>query len=186
MEIHCEIQQGLKPGLLDRFTGLNVSDETVWTMKIFLTDPASRELLASRELARVFGSIIQKIAGARSACFFFPYDLGEVKTKLQNHNIELTKGKGGGLVKIPSQNLSSLVEVLETSAFTTFYAWVGGQDTIPDKPELLFENLDVNDLVVVLSLYDESVELLSKLVPVEVVVNIIHEVGAEIGIQVFS
>lgn len=191
MQLHCRIHHGLKPGLLDRLVGVE-ADESIWTADLCLTKPDSRQLVPTRDLVRVFGSIVHRLAEVRSIWVLFPYDVGQVKKKLGALNIESRKERGGLAVEIASPHLPLLTRVLEAGESTTFYSLVEKEagspsPRIPPRTDLklLFKNLGQAYFLGVFSLYDESMELLSKFLPAELIISAVREVGTEEGVQVF-
>lgn len=191
MELHCRIHHGLTPGLLDRLVGVQ-AHESIWTADLCLTKPDSRHLVPTRDLVRVFGSIVHRLAEVRSIWVLFPYDVGQVKRKLGALNIESRKERGTLAVEIASPHLPLLTQVLEAGASTTFYSLVEKEAGSPPPwtppltdLKLLFKDFGQAYFLGVFSLYDESMELLSKFLPAEFIINAVREVGTEEGVQVF-
>jgi len=191
MELHCRIHRGLRPDLLDRLQGLE-PDETIQTASLCLTASGSRQVVAARDLARVFGSIVHRLAESRPVRLLFPRDVRTIKRKLHQLGVETKEGRKSVWVEVTYPHLPLLAEVLEAGAFTAFYASVGGEEAVRSlqtirwsEATLLLRKLGDHYFVAVFALYDESVELLSKFVPAEFVINAVREVGAEAGIKVF-
>lgn len=183
MKLHIKTRQGLRPDVLEKLSGSKAADEAAWVTALCLTEHSSRELLPNQELARVFALVIHKLARGRAINFLFWSDKAQVKRNLQNLDVRKTEDAKALLVEIPSQELLTLRKLLEAGAFTTFYGWIDGIVT-PDKPTSLFESLGTIDFVAVFSLYDETIEILSRLVPNDFLIPAIRNVGVETGIEV--
>ena len=191
MELHCRIHRGLQPDLLNRLQGLE-PDETIQTASLCLTASRSRQVVAPRDLARVFGAIVHTLAESRPVRLLFPGDVKTIKRKLRQLNVETKEGRKSVWVELTYPHLPLLADVLEAAAFTTFYASVGGEEAVRSlqtvrgsEAALLLRKLGDHYFIAVFALYDESIELLSKFIPAEFVINAARETGAEAGIKVF-
>lgn len=185
MEIRYEITNGLSPGLLDSLSGVK-RDETVSCIHLLLTRPGSSRMVANAELGRVFGLLIDRLAEGSKVNLLFPYDLTELDRRLDAIGVTRKREKGGIVVKLSSSEQPLLIRVLEATAFTTFYGWVNGIDEVPEKPAELFASLEKVRFVGVFCLFDESMELLSKLVPPEDIMSAIGEVARDASITVIK
>lgn len=170
----------MKPDLLDRLSGLN-ADLTVCSVRLCLTDSGSPKNVTNDDLARVFGQVLLKLAGQHCINLLFPYDVGEISRKLESLNIEWTREGRALIIRISASQFPILFEILRTAAFTTFYAWPNGIKPIPSDPSLLLGNLDAIPFAAVFTLYDDSLELMSKLVPAEEILKAVRGVGADAG-----
>jgi len=191
MELHCQITRGFKPGLINRLSGLK-ADDAIWTAELCLTLPNSRTLVPARDLARVFPSIIRRLAGGRPIKLLFSHDEKQIENKLTGSNLPLEKKRQGIWATIASPYLPSFLHVLEMVAFTTFYACVDGQTDESNAAHakdrgfrFLLKSIKKQQFIVAFSLYDESMRIMSACTPVEAVINAVQEVGAKEGLQFF-
>jgi hypothetical protein len=186
VELYVKTSQGLRPDFLDRLSGLSVEDETVWATALCLTEHDSQKVLPNSSLARVFARVMHKLAKGRAINFFFSSDLGEINRNFRDLGIKTNSRKKNLFVEVRAEDISLMERVLEAAAFTTFYGWIDGTEIMPEQTSFLFENLGTIELVAVFSLYDETVEIVSKLVPVDFVLQSVREVALEAGIEVSS
>lgn len=183
MELLYRVHKGLKPNLIDKISGI-VESKDASTVNLCLTSPSSKKMVSKKELVRIFGLIIQKLSAGKLVKFLFPYDIKEVKKNLLRFNAK-TKEEGSWLwLEIPSPQLSNLVQVLEAASFTTFYAQVDGVKVVPKEPSNLLNSLKQNYFLVVFTLYDESMEILSMHIPSDTIINVSREVGLEEKVKV--
>ncbi len=181
MELRIRTNKGLRPNLLDRFSGVIESDEMVQTVNFCLARSDSKEKILKKNLARLFGLIIHRLAGGRSISILFPYDIDKIRKKISGLNSD---GKWVR-IEITSFEVSHLIQILEAASFTTFYAQVGGGKAIPRLPAHLFkDNLKQAQFLVVFTLYDESMEVLSIPIPSDTVMTIAREVASEEGVRI--
>jgi hypothetical protein len=184
MELLCRIDKGLKPNILDKLLGLREPEEMIQTVSFWLTEPTSKKLLPLKVSARVFGMIIHRLSEGHTIRFLFPYDVGQVKNRLSDLRVAAKKESGWLWLEITPLELPKLMQVLEAASFTTFYAQVNGEKVIPPKPTGLFDALKQTYFLVVFTLYDDSIEILSSVVPPDVIINCAREVGIKEGVQV--
>jgi len=192
MELYCKIRQGLEPDLLDRLSRLFEADPAIRTAQICLTDPRSRRQVPTSDLARIFATIVSNLAEGRGIALLFENDLREVEKKLRSLRMEgKREGHRSLWVELPPPNLEGLSETLRLCAFTTFYGWVSSIDLAGDRSlpkgasfRQAVRNLDEAYFLSVFTLYDESMELLSKAIPSEFIISAVREVGAAEGLRV--
>lgn len=190
MELLYQIHRGLSRDILDRLSGIQ-DDETILRVSLCLTERGSRRILPSADIARTFGSVLHRLAKERPINLLFPYDVQQVESDLRNLKVPVRKENGNLWVEIAPPHIPMLVKVLEAGAFTTFYGRVDGElgkQSIgigkESGPGLLFRRVGQHYFLAVFSLYDEGLELVSKQLPSEVVINTVQAVSAEEGIQV--
>jgi hypothetical protein len=190
MELLYQIRRGFNPNILDRLSGIQ-DDATIVTVSLCLTEKSSKRLLPSVDLARVFGLILHKLAKERPINLLFPYDDRKVQRNLKKINVQVGKEKRNLWVEIAPPHIPTLVKVLEAGAFTTFYGCVDGelgkQITGRDEengPDLLFKRAGQSYFLTAFSLFDEGLEIISKYLSAESVINTVQTVAAEEGIQV--
>lgn len=192
MELYCNIQQRLEPDLLDRLSRLFDADPRTRTAQICLTDPGSRRQVPTLDLARIFATIVTNLAEGRGIELLFENDLRQVEKKLRSLRM---KGKKEGhrslWIELPSPSLFELTESLRLCAFTTFYGWVpsgglGGARSMPEGASfrLAVRHLEEAYFLSVFTLYNESLELLTKAIPSEFIISAVREVGAAEGLRV--
>jgi len=185
MHLYCRIKKGFGPSLFKRVWGAS-KDETVLRAQFCLTEKGSSTILPSKNVAQVFSSILYKLAGGRPLIVLFPDDLGEIKKKLKGLNISQKEKKGGLWIEVTSPDASSISQILEVTGFTTFYVQVKHETQVLEraingKVEDLFNRLEESYFVGVLTIYDESMEVISKFLPACIITNIVREVGTEAG-----
>ena len=134
--------------------------------------------------ARIFWRIIYKLADGRTIRLLFPYDVGVIKKKLSSLGVTAKKEGRWLWLDVDQLELSKLMEVLEEASFTTFYAQVDGVKVVSQKPVDLINSLKQQYFLVVFTLYDESMEILSLLLPSDSIMNIIRQVGLEENVKV--
>lgn len=174
----------MKLGLLDRLSGLK-PDDAVWTVRLCIDRNGGRSKTAANEdLARIFASVLGRLAAQRPINLLFPYDVIEVARKLRTLNIEGRKENGALLIELAVTQFPMLSQILEQAAFTTFYGYANQMRPVPTKPSLLFENLDGVFFAAVFMLYDDSMELLSKAVKGEEIIDVVRDVAEGLGIRV--
>ncbi len=178
MELHCKTKRGLIPDLLDKLSGIK-SDEEAWLADLFLSNGE----IHSEDAARIFSSIIHRLAKDHRISFLFPYDIGEVKRKLRNINVQAIKRKDGLLIKPQASDLPLMNTILKATSFTTFYALVDSEK--PEQGNLadIFNDLDSYNFIVVFSIYDDSIEILSHSVDERTIKMAVSGIGAEEGIE---
>jgi hypothetical protein len=168
---------------LDRLSGLK-PDDAVWTVRLCLVNRGLSKAVGNEDLARIFGSVLGRLAGERHINLLFPYDVTEVAIKLRRLNIEGNKENGALLIELTAPQFPMLLHVLEQAAFTTFYAFTNEMRPPPRNPSLLFENLDAICFAAVFTLYDDAIEVLSKAVKAEEIIDVVRDVAAGLGIPV--
>lgn len=185
MELRYKVRKGLKPDLLDKISGM-IESQDATTVDFFLTSASSKEAVPNEDMARVFGLIMSRLADGRSIKLLFAYNVAEVCRRLVELKLGAEARKEGRWLRleIKSQQTSNLIRVLESVSFTAVYAEVGGEDTLPRKPALLFNRLELTYFVSVLTLYDESMEVVSSNISPNTIIDIARAVCAEEKIQI--
>ena len=192
MQLQYYIRRGFNPDLFEKLSGLR-RDETVLTAGLCLTTKASQQSVSSRTLAELFGALLDSLAEQRPIQLVFSHDVRQAEQKLEVLNLSSRKDRGSIRIEVALPHLPKLSRILEAGAFTTFYGYVDAGTTIPNEssvketmPGALFKSLDKYYFVCVFSLYDESMELISKALSEELVINALQSVGALKGISISS
>lgn len=183
IKLYYKVQKALKPNLLEKFFGIGVSDNSVHSVSLFLTSSGKMQLLSSRDLSRIFVLIIQKLAEGRSVQFLFPYDKKEVKNKISKFKMGEEESNGLLWFETDFTHITTIGQILEEASFTTFFALIGSEKTAPNNLSDLMKSLKKKYLVIVFSLFDESIEVLSAIVPGEKVLNVAREVCTEMNVE---
>jgi hypothetical protein len=110
--------------------------------------------------------------------------VAEVKRNLASAGIRTNEKKNALSAQVPAQEDSTLARLLEAGAFTTFYGWTDGMELTPTQPTVLLENLGAVQFVAVFTIFDETMEVISKLIPIEAVKKSIQAVCDEAHIEV--
>lgn len=181
MELHCQIERGLKPKLAERLFATK-ADPTVLRASICLLNDGGKREMPSRDVARVFTALVHKLAGGRTITLVFDDHPARVKRVLGALSIQATRAGRSLWVDLSPVDLALLVRVLEEVTFATFCAAVNGEKFSRESD--ILRSLDQIYFAVIFEMYDDSMELLSKFVPAELVLNAVREVGAEEGIRV--
>lgn len=181
MELHCQIERGLKPKRAQRLFASKADPRVLRASICLLNDGGKREVPA-RDVARVFTALVDKLAGGRTITLVFGDHPARVRRVLGALGIQAAIVGGSLWIDLSPVELALLVRVLEKVTLATFCAAVNGQE-IRRESDIL-RSLDRIYFAVIFEMYDDSMELLSKFVPAELVLNAVREVGAEEGIRV--
>ena len=177
MKFYYKISQGLRVGLIERLHGLRDPDKQIGVIDIWLTESDSSRVLEKKELSSVFGRLIHRMADSRPMAFLFPNDVAEVAKCLSNINIGIKKKRGWTWIDDRSFQLEEITRILEVGSFTTFYVKIGGESDQPATLSNIVSALDKTHMIIIVALYDETIEILSKHVSPDVVTNILNQIG---------
>jgi hypothetical protein len=189
MQLRYTIHHGFEPQRLEKLSGLR-ADEAVEAVRVCLTAPNLHRVIPAEDLARVFSRIVQALAGERVVRLFFPYEVSALRRDLKEFAAQLQEEGDALYAEVPPPHLPLLVRLSEKAAYSTFFGCVAADVTNPmprwTNPTALLADLRSLQFVVVFTLYDESIELLSARLPVEHIIGAVREAGAVEGVQVYS
>jgi len=143
-------------------------------------------MLNNKILAEVFTSLVTELADHRHIRLLFPRqnEEGAIKRALRKANIEYEKEGDWFLTDVGTRDATILKQILEAISFTEFYAQIDGHGPLPKKVSGLLDALENHYFVCLFSLYDESMEIFSKFLKEEEVLEAARQMGREKGFQV--
>ena len=198
MELYFKIARAKRQDWLRRIVGksdffsglLDISKDREEVQSVILSMREKGTLfykeIDTQILAQVFSAIVYRLAGGRSINLLFPRDteLGSVKREIKKINLQWAKVRKWLTIDVTSMELCLFSKILEAISFAHFYAEIDGKEDLPDKALDIFQKMEKRYVVIVFSLYDESIEIISELVTAEAVLKISRELGEEMGFEV--